>query len=115
LANLEKILLEVIDDAISIGFPVSKNLERKIYIDKARYDRVGACYRYSLPERYEIHISERAKYANVKAIKSIIAHEVLHAYFLTMEHNNFWEVYRKRMNDRFGYNIKIKYSWEEIF
>ena len=60
-------------------------------------------------------LSERVKYANAKMLRSIIAHEVLHAYFLTMEHNNFWEIYRKRMNDRFGYDIKIKYSWEEIF
>ena len=31
MVDLNKLLKEVMDDAISIGFPVSKNLEKKIY------------------------------------------------------------------------------------
>ena len=112
--NLNIILDDVIQNALSIGFPVSNNMERKIYIDKKTYDRVGACYRYKFPERYEIHLSEDTLRASKKHIKNIIAHEVLHANIMTIEHNVFWQTYCDLMNDKFGYNIKLTYSWDEI-
>lgn len=112
--DLNNMLEKVISDAINIGFPVPDSLERKIYIDKAIYDRVGACYRYRFPERYEIHLSEATKMAKINEIKNIMAHEVLHANFMTMEHNCFWKMYQQRMNEKCGYDIKIKYSWREI-
>ena len=114
MVNLNIILNKVIVDAKSVGFPVSENLDNKIYIDKKRYDRVGACYRYKFPEKYEIHLSEDVQKASVNNIESVIAHEVLHSNFLTMEHNYFWEMYRQRMNNKFGYNIQVKYSWLQI-
>ena len=114
MVNLDVLLNDVINDAINIGFPISDNLQRKIYIDYKRYDRVGACYRYRFPERYEIHLSEDTIRAKEEDIKNIIAHEVLHSYFLTMDHNCFWQMYQKLMNDKFGYNIQIKYSWHKI-
>lgn len=112
--NLNNMLNEVINDAISVGFPISKSLERKIYIDKQRYDRVGACYRYPYPERYEIHLSEDVTRANVNDIKNIIAHEVLHSYFLSMDHGYMWSMYQNLMNTKCKYNIQVKYSWCEI-
>ncbi len=112
--SLNCILYTVIDDAISVGFPVPDTLERTIYIDKRQYDRVAACYRYRWPEKYEIHLSEDTLKASDSEIKNIIAHEVIHASFLTMTHNLFWEMYRKLMQEQYGYNIKIKYSWQEL-
>lgn len=113
--NVNKMLIEVIDDAISIGFPVPDNLDRKIYIDKDRLDRVGACYRYRFPkDKYEIHLSEETLKAKTTEIKNIIAHEVLHANFLTSDHNGFWKMYCNLMCYKFGYNITVKYSWEKI-
>lgn len=112
--NLLRILNNVIDDAIVVGFPVPNCLERKIYIDKKRYDRVGACYRYRLPERYEIHLSEHTLRAKQSEIKNIIAHEVLHASFLTAEHNNIWKMYCDLMSRQFGYDIQVIYSWQKI-
>lgn len=112
--NINNLLSIVIDDALKIGFPVSQNLQRTIYIDKNQYDRVGACYRYRFPERYEIHLSEYVKKAKYNEIKNIIAHEVLHSHFLTMDHDYFWIMYRNRMNKQLGYNIQVKYSWHKI-
>jgi hypothetical protein len=114
MADLNHLLHNVIKDAHSVGFPVPDNLERKIYIDAKTYDRVGACYRYTLPDRYEIHLSEDTQRAKTHEIKNIMAHEVLHANFMTMEHNCFWKMYQQRMNDMLGYNIKIRYSWHDI-
>ena len=114
ISDLNFILNDVINDALNVGFPVPNSLERQIYIDKNVYDRVGACYRYKYPERYEIHISESALKATKYHLKNIIAHEVLHANFVTMQHNIFWKMYCGLMHDKFGYNIQIKYSWNEI-
>ena len=112
--NLNNILNEVINDAIKIGFPISKSLDRRIYIDKNRYDRVGACYRYPYPEKYEIHLSEDATRAKISEIKNIIAHEVLHSSFLSMDHGLVWCMYRDKMNSTLKYNITTKYSWKKI-
>ena len=87
---------------------------RKIYIDKKTYDRVGACYRYRFPDRYEIHLSEDTLKAKENEIKNIIAHEVLHTHFLTSEHNAIWKMYCNLMRNNLGYNIQIKYSWHKI-
>ena len=112
--DLDNLLNDVIKDASSIGFPISDNLQRKIFIDHKRYDRVGACYRYRFPERYEIHLSKDTLRANQNEIKNIIAHEVLHSNILSMEHNYIWKMYQRLMNDKLEYNIQIKYSWHKI-
>ena len=112
--DLNKLLNDVIEDVKSIGFPVSSNLQNEIYIDNKIYDRVGACYRYPFPERYEIHLSKDTLRANPYEIKNIIAHEVLHANILSMEHNYIWKTYQNLMNNKLGYNIQVKYSWHKI-
>ena len=112
--NFNSLLNEVINDAIKIGFPIPKSLDRKIYFDEERYDRVGACYRYPYPEKYEIHLSKTVAKAKINEIKNIIAHEVLHTNFLTMNHGDIWSVYCNLMNTKLKYNIKVKYSWNEI-
>ena len=114
MVDLDKILKEVISDAAKIGFPVSNNLERKIYLDTKIYDRVGACYRYPFPEKYEIHLSKPILHAQIEEIKNIVAHEVLHASLFTMDHGFIWSMYKNRMNTKMKYNIKIKYSWHEV-
>lgn len=111
---LNNLLNEVINDAISIGFPVSECLDRKIYLDKKRYDRMGACYRYMYPDKYEIHLSEEVTKAKLSEIKNIIAHEVLHACFLSMNHGYIWTMYKDLMNTKLKYNIQVKYSWHTI-
>ena len=114
ICDLTILLDDVIRDATSVGFPVPDCLERKIYIDKQQYDRVGACYRYPYPERYEIHLSEDTLRAKEYEIKNILAHEVLHASFFTIEHNMIWKMYCDLMKAKHGYNIQIKYSWHKI-
>jgi uncharacterized protein YjaZ len=112
--KLDKILLNVIDDAKSIDIPISDKIEPTIYIDKNRYDRVAACYRYPYPLKYEIYLSPYTLYAKDSEIKNIIAHEVLHTCFLSMDHDMPWSIYIKRMNDKLGYNIQQKYEWNKI-
>jgi hypothetical protein len=112
--RLNTLLQDVINDAVKIGIPVSDKIDNVIHIDNKRYDRVAACYRYFFPLRYEIHISYDTLRAKEMEIKNIIAHEVLHTCFLSMDHGIPWVIYQKSMNDSLGYNIQEKYSWYKI-
>jgi hypothetical protein len=114
MTDLNKLLECVINDATHIGIPISDKIEPIIYIDKKRYDRVAACYKYPFPVKYEIHLSQDTLRAEKMEIKNIIAHEVLHTCFLSMDHGIPWKVYQKMMNERLGYNIQTKYSWHKI-
>ena len=111
---IDKLLLDVINDAHSIGIPISNNIVRTIYIDKKRYDRVASCYKYALVDMYVIHISEDTLQANENEIKNIIAHEILHTCDASMDHGYLWKKYCKLMNNHYGYDIQIKYSWNKI-
>ena len=111
---VNKLLNNVIIDALSIGIPISTKIINTIYIDEERYDRVAACYKYKFPERYEIHLSPDVLRASEYEIKNIIAHEILHTCIECMPHEGIWELYQRRMNRRLGYNIQVEYSWREI-
>lgn len=112
--DVNKLFFNVLNDVISIGAPISTKIIPTICIDEDRYDRVGACYRYKSPERYEIHLSSDTLRADESEIKSIIAHEILHTCHLGMEHDGIWNIYRNKMNNCLGYNIQIEYSWKKI-
>ena len=112
--NPDKLLQCVINDANSIKIPISDKIEPIIFIDNKRYDRVAACYKYPFPMKYEIHLSKDTLRAEQIEIKNIIAHEVLHTCFLSMDHGIPWKIYQKCMNEKLGYNIKEKYSWHKI-
>lgn len=114
MVNLDKLLLEVIEDVKSVGFPVLDKLERKVYIDKGIYNRFGICHRRLYPEKFEIHLSEFMLEADVMEIKNILAHEVLHATSTTMTHCYAWHYFKDLMNEELGYNIKIKHPMHEI-
>jgi hypothetical protein len=112
--DLNKLLQNVISDAMKLGIPVSNAIEPNLCIDEKRYDRVAACYKYSFPTKYEIHLSRDTLRAKEMEIKNIIAHEVLHTCFLSMDHDMPWRLYQRMMNEQLGYNIQVKYSWHKI-
>ena len=112
--RIDKLLDAVIKDAKSVGFPITKYLQRKVYVDENVYDRVGMCVHYSRPYKYEIHLTEKMLFASDKKIKDVLAHEVLHSYCLTMDHGSVWQIYQEKMND-IGYNVQESYSWHEMF
>lgn len=110
--DINKLFNNVLNDARAIGVPISNRIIPIIFIDKEMYDRVGACYKYHFPERYEIHLSEDVLRAKENDIKSIIAHEILHT--CCMEHKGKWKLYQIKMNKYLSYNIQVEYSWQKI-
>ena len=111
--DLDRMLSEVISDALKAKIPVDETIERKVYIDAGVTNRVGFCnwcFR-----KYEIHITDKLVFASEKYIKDVLAHEILHTCFLCKTHDYPWNHYAKIMNDKYGYNIKQLYhSWKEI-
>nr|DAV02886.1 MAG TPA: Protein of unknown function DUF45 [Bacteriophage sp.] len=110
--NLNKILEEVIEDATKADIPISKKINRQIIIDYNIEQRAGICYRNL--DTYEIHLSYKTTRGKEKSIKDVVAHEVMHTCFCCMDHNFFWKHYSQIMNEKYGYNIKIKYKWSDI-
>ena len=112
--KVNNLLTNVINDAINIGIPISNKIDNIIHIDTKMYDRVAACYKYMFPAKYEIHLSYDTLRAKESDIKDIIAHEILHTCFLSMDHGMPWSIYQQQMNELLGYNIQEKYSWHNI-
>lgn len=110
--DLNKMLNDIIADALNVNIPISKYLIKKIYIDKEMNNHLAECHRFF--DRCEIHLFYKTLQAKPEYIKSIIAHEILHTCFLCSDHGYPWSKYSQIMNETYGYNIKVKYSWEEI-
>lgn len=110
--DLNKMLKNVINDAVNAGIPISENIKEEVLIDYNIETRVGACYREW--NTYEIHLSYETTKGKESGIQNVLAHEVIHTCFACMPHNLLWEYYSKIMNEKYGYNIKIKYKWSDI-
>lgn len=111
--KLNDLLFDVITDAKNAGIPIDKNINKTVQIDTNRVDRMGYCD--CKVFEYTIHITDIVLSANVKYIKDILGHEILHTCFLAKNHSWPWCEYAKIMNNKYGYNIKEKYnSWKEI-
>lgn len=112
-SDLNKMLLEVVNDAINANIPINQTIDKRVYIDKGIKNRAGFC-NWCL-QKYEIHITDKMVASTEKYIKDILAHEILHTCFLAKNHNYPWNHYANIMNKTYGYNIKEKYnSWKEI-
>lgn len=113
---IDNLLHEIIQEARDINIPISSQIANEIMIDYGQIDRMGACYQYKYPTtRYVIHLSSDTLNGSEYMIKSIIAHEILHTCKLCTEHNSIWNFYKNKMIKFYNYNIKVEYSWGEIF
>lgn len=110
---LNKLLSDVIADAINAGIPIDQNIEKNVYVDCDASERVGFCNMRLM--KYEIHIADKLLKAEQKYIKDILAHEILHTCFLAKNHYWPWSEYAETMNKTYGYHIKEKYkNWAEL-
>ena len=114
--KLNKLFMQVMQEAQSIGVPISRNISA-IKINRRAKSRLGCCRQEKKPfgaGSYTIEISERVLAADEKIIRQIIAHELLHTCRGCMNHADTWKKYAEAMNRSFGYNIKRTSSGEEL-
>ena len=112
--DLDRMLLEVMEDAKKADIPIDETIEKKVYVDVGTVDRAGFCnwcFR-----KYEIHITDKLlKTDDAANIKDVLAHEILHTCFLGKTHNYPWLMWANIMNEKYGYHIKEKCSdWKEL-
>lgn len=110
--NLDNVLREVVSEAKAIGIPVSNRINPHVAVNSRPKKRFGCCRKEGL--NYQIEISAFALNGDDKAIRGIIAHEVLHTCKGTYKHDSLWKSYAARMNKAYGYNIKTTSSYEEV-
>ncbi len=107
------ILLQVvIAEALSVGIPISNNIDPNVKINSRAQTRFGCCIRTG--ERYIIELTDKLLTATETACKEIIAHEILHTCYGCRNHGTRWKLYADKMNQALGYNIARTGSHEAL-
>jgi len=102
--ELDLLLQHVIDQAISLDIPISKNISPNVIINTRAKTRHGCCKKQN--GQYIIEISHRIVSAGEHSCREVLAHEVLHSCTGCADHGQLWKRYAAMMNDSFGYNIQ---------
>ena len=74
--------------------------------------RLGCCR--PTEEGYTSEISARLLPAGEKAVREVLAHEVIHTCRGCGNHGPRWQTYAGRMNRRWGYHVSRTGTWESL-
>jgi predicted SprT family Zn-dependent metalloprotease len=114
--TIEQYLQDIIEQALMIGIPVSKRINKKVFINTRAVSRFGACIkkvdRYG--ETFSIEIGEAVLGCDERIAKGIIAHEVLHTCRGCQNHGAQWKASADAMNSAYGYHIARATSYEAL-
>jgi len=102
--DVNKYLAEIISEAQELNIPVPDNILEEVVINPRPKKRYGCCRKVS--GSFQIEISSFVLECEPEKIKGVLAHEVLHTCRGCYDHGNIWKTYAKKMNARYGYNIK---------
>ncbi len=114
--ELLNITNEVREELKSIGIPISNKIEDVRINTKAR-SRLGACKAKKNTfgrKTYIIEISEIVLECEMKPLKSIIAHELLHTCRGCFNHGKKWKSYCDLVEAKLGYKIGTTQSYEDL-
>ena len=106
--RVNKLLLEVIDEAKSVGIPISSNINLNVIINTRAKNRFGACRRKIInnKEHFQIEIGSALNNCTDFQIKSLLAHEILHTCPRCYNHGQTWKAYSDILNKKYKYQIK---------
>ncbi|NLD18716.1 MAG: sprT domain-containing protein [Clostridiales bacterium] len=110
--NLDALLKQVIKEVRDVHIPLTSNICEQVLVNPRPRRRFGCCRRQG--GKFIIEISEFILGGHERAVKGVLAHEVLHACKGSYEHGAVWKKYRDIMNQAYGYNIKRTTSFEEM-
>lgn len=97
-------LRDVIEEARSLGIPLSDKIDEQVLINRRAKKRLGCCRMKN--ESFRIEISSLLLEGGRPAVKEILAHEILHTCPGCQNHSPLWKTYGNQMNQAFGYQIK---------
>lgn len=105
-SELRELFKETYEELKNIGIPVSENIE-KVTVNKRAEKRLGRCIRQIKREKeiFTVEISEVVLKSELKEIKEVIAHELIHTCRGCMNHGGQWKAYADKANRAYGYSI----------
>jgi predicted SprT family Zn-dependent metalloprotease len=105
----EKLLKKCIQLLEYEKIPVSDSIAG-IKINRRAKSRFGKCTK--IKNTYHIEISSILLNLEDKHIENVILHELLHTCYNCMNHGKRWKQYAARLNEKYGYNITVRTSYE---
>ncbi|NBI64508.1 sprT domain-containing protein [Clostridiales bacterium] len=112
--DIEIYMAQIIAECRLIHIPVSQYIDPRITINTRARSRFAACKKIKGPYKYEIEVGEMLLQADIKWIKNILAHEILHTCHGCYNHGQRWKTYANQMNQTYGYEISTTTTYERI-
>lgn len=112
---IENLFAEVKKELTEAGIPIPKNIAA-VRINSRPRARLGMCKRSkNFPNKteYTIEISRFVMDMDVKKIKDVVAHELLHTCPGCFNHGDKWKEYAKVLKEQYGYDITRTTKLEE--
>lgn len=115
-SQLNQLLQQVINEALALGIPVSRQISPSLQVNQRTKARFGGCKKVKgfLHSTYQIEISKVLLHAETGMMKEILAHEVLHSCPGCMNHGPTWKNHCKKMEDAYGYRLERTSTYEKL-
>ena len=110
--DLNRNLREIINEVQELRIPVPHNISKEVIVNSRPRKRFGCCRKKS--GQFNIEISEIILESPDRAIREVLAHEVLHTCNGCYDHGVLWKKYASMMNEAYGYNIKRASSFADM-
>ena len=102
--RFDTLLARVLEQARSLGIPVSGRIDPHVKINRRAVTRFGCCTRRK-DGGFTIELTHRLLEGTDRACLQTLAHEVLHTCPGCRNHGSLWRNYAGRMNAAYGYAI----------
>lgn len=112
--EIEICMAQIIEECRAINIPISRHINPQITINRRAHSRFAACKKIKATSSYEIEVGEMLLQADVKWIKNILAHEILHTCYGCYNHGKRWKAYAAKMNQVYGYEISTTSTYEKL-
>lgn len=110
--DCDALLRQVMEQAVALGIPFSREIEPGVIINSRAVSRFGCC-KYQ-KGRYTIEVAKRVAQGNEEACREILAHELLHTCYGCRNHGKRWKWYAQKMNEAYGYHIQRTSTDEDM-
>ena len=94
------------------GIKYSKNINPEIRLNRRYMNTLGICYKED--NEYRIELNANILKSPDRKIKEILLHELIHTCYGCMNHGKNFKARAKRINERFGYNVKRETDTENL-
>ena len=102
--RFDELLSRVLEQARSMGIPVSGRIDPHVRVNRRAVTRFGCCIRQK-DGGFVVELTHRLLDASDRACLQTLAHEVLHTCPGCRNHGPLWRTYAGQMNAAFGYAI----------